>query len=139
MLDYNPILRDAARDLRKNQTEAENMLWAKLRRKQLCGVQFYRQKPLGGFIADFYCAAANLVIELDGKHHADGNQIAYDQERTMQLETLGLHVIRFDNQNVLQNIDVVVEQIQSILLAHIQPPFEKRMSQNRNTANKIPL
>jgi very-short-patch-repair endonuclease len=123
MLDYNPILRDAARDLRKHQTEAENVLWAKLRRKQLGGVQFYRQKPIGGFIVDFYCAAANLVIELDGKHHAEGNQIAYDQERTMQLETFGLQVMRFDNQTVLQNIDVVMTQIQTILLARIQHPL----------------
>lgn len=126
MLDYNPILRDAARDLRKNLTETENLLWAKLRRKQLCGVQFYRQKPIGGFIVDFYCAAATLVIELDGKHHAEGNQIAHDQERTMQLEALGLHVIRFNNQDVHQNIDVVVRQIQTTLLARIQsPPFAK--------------
>ncbi|WGZ92437.1 MAG: endonuclease domain-containing protein [Candidatus Thiothrix putei] len=126
MLDYNPALRDAARDLRKHQTEAETRLWERLRRKQLCGVQFYRQKPLGSFIADFYCAAANLVIELDGKHHAEGNQLAYDQERTLQLEALGLHILRFDNQNVLQNIDVVVTQIQTTLLARIQfPPLKK--------------
>lgn len=127
MLDYNPALRDAARDLRKHQTEAETVLWARLRRKQLCGVQFYRQKPLGGFIADFYCAAAKLVVELDGMHHTEGNQIAYDQERTLQLEALGLRVIRFSNQAILQNIDGVLAQIRRYLEENPPPtpPFSK--------------
>ncbi|WMP16886.1 endonuclease domain-containing protein [Thiothrix lacustris] len=119
MLDYNSNLRDPARDLRKNQTDAENILWAKLRRKQLCGVQFYRQKPIGGFIVDFYCAAAKLVVELDGKHHTEESQMAYDQERTQQLEVFGLHILRFSNQSIFQNTDAVVATIQSTLLLRL--------------------
>ena len=119
MLEYHSNLREPARDLRRHQTEAEQMLWVKLRRKQLEGVQFYRQKPIAGFIVDFYCAAAGLVIELDGSHHSEGNQIAYDQERTQQLEALGLHVIRFSNQAIFQNTEAVVATIRSILLSRL--------------------
>lgn len=115
MLEYHQHLRDPARDLRKNQTEAEKLLWSKLRRKQLCGLQFYRQKPIAGFIVDFYCAAANLVIELDGKHHSECNQLVYDRERTLQLEALELRVIRFSNQLVLNNLELVVVEIQTVL------------------------
>ncbi|MEZ5452440.1 MAG: endonuclease domain-containing protein [Thiothrix sp.] len=119
MLEYHQNLRDPARDLRKNQTDAEKLLWSKLRRRQLCSVQFYRQKPIAGFIVDFYCPAANLVIELDGNYHNEGNQPAYDHERTLQLEALGLQILRFPNQVVLQNPGVVVQQIHSTLLARL--------------------
>lgn len=116
MLEYTQHLRDPARDLRKNQTAAEKLLWSKLRRKQLCGVQFYRQKPIAGFIVDFYCAAANLVVELDGNHYHEGNQPAYDHERTLKLEALGLQVLRFPNQAILQNLEAVVQDIHSLLI-----------------------
>ena len=119
MLEYHSNLREPARGLRKYQTESEQMLWTRLRRKQLCGVQFYRQKPIAGFIVDFYCAAAGLVIELDGNHHSEGNQIAYDQERTQQLEALDLHVIRFSNQAIFQNTEAVVATIRSTLLSRL--------------------
>jgi very-short-patch-repair endonuclease len=111
MKPYLPILKQAARNLRNDMTSAERILWSALRRKQLGGFLFYRQKPIGRFIVDFYCAAAGLVIELDGTHHSDAQQAAYDTERTQQLETLGLHVIRFNNQQVLTDIDAVLEKI----------------------------
>jgi very-short-patch-repair endonuclease len=66
MFPYNRNLKRNSRILRSNMTDAEQCLWARLRRKQLGGMQFYRQKPLGPYIADFYCATAKLVIELDG-------------------------------------------------------------------------
>ena len=69
MQPYKPTLKPLARNLRGNMTDAEQRLWSKLRRKQILGVQFYRQKPLANYIVDFYCAAANLVIELDGSQH----------------------------------------------------------------------
>lgn len=65
MQPYKSTLKLFARNLRNNMTDAEQLLWSKLRRKQILGVQFYRQKPLANYIVDFYCAAANLVIELD--------------------------------------------------------------------------
>jgi very-short-patch-repair endonuclease len=123
MLEYHQHLQNPARDLRKNQTEAEKLLWSRLRRKQLCGVQFYRQKPIAGFIVDFYCASAQLVIELDGKHHGENNQLAYDRERTLQLEALELRVIRFSNQFVLNNLELVTTEIQAILQGRLYSPL----------------
>ena len=69
MLPYNPQLKTCSRHLRSNMTDAEQKLWQRLRKKQILGVLFYRQKPIADFIVDFYCAAAQLVIELDGCQH----------------------------------------------------------------------
>jgi very-short-patch-repair endonuclease len=66
MLRYNPNLKFLARNLRVNLTDSEQRLWSRLRRRQILGVQFYRQKPLGNYIADFYAPKVNLVIEIDG-------------------------------------------------------------------------
>lgn len=68
-LPFNPKLKNRARELRKNMTESEKALWAAVRRKQLDGVQFYRQKNIGHYIVDFYCPAANLIVEVDGDAH----------------------------------------------------------------------
>ena len=82
-----------ARRLRKNMTDAEHRLWARLRRKQLDGLHFRRQAPIGKYVADFYCHAAHLIVELDGGQH----EINADKDaaRTRELENLGVHVIRF--------------------------------------------
>ena len=69
MLHYNKNLMKYARELRKNMTDAERLLWSKIRGKQLKGYQFYRQKILGNYIVDFHCPKANLIIELDGGQH----------------------------------------------------------------------
>jgi very-short-patch-repair endonuclease len=66
MLNYNKTLKEFSRNLRHNMTDAERLLWSKIRGKQLKGYQFYRQKPIGNYIVDFYCPKANIVIELDG-------------------------------------------------------------------------
>ncbi len=66
MKPYNKNLKQASRDLRNNMTDAEKLLWSRLRNKQILGLQFYRQKPILNYIVDFYCPAANLVIECDG-------------------------------------------------------------------------
>jgi very-short-patch-repair endonuclease len=92
MQPYNKNLTNFARDLRSNQTDAEQKLWAHLRRKQLLGAQFYRQKPITGYIADFYCAAANLVIELDGSQHYEQEHKQNDVARDKAMEALGLLV-----------------------------------------------
>ncbi len=111
MLPYPAEHKLLARELRKNMTEAEQILWKRLRRKQILGVPFYRQKPLAQFIVDFYCAAAMLVIELDGSQHYTPDAQQYDAVRTQTLEAMGLRVLRFDNRQVLQELEAVIEAI----------------------------
>ena len=111
MLTYSKTTKPLARELRKNQTDAEELLWSRLRRKQILGVTFNRQKPLGRYIVDFYSFAAKLVIELDGSQHFEPKAIAYDLERTKFLETQGLKVIRFDNLQVFNELESVLAVI----------------------------
>ena len=108
---YNPKLKENSRSLRTNMTDAEQMLWYRMRRKQIQGVQFYRQKPLLTFIVDFYCPAAKLVIELDGSQHFEEEHQAKDQARDVALAGLGVHVLRFDNRQVLLETDAVLAVI----------------------------
>jgi very-short-patch-repair endonuclease len=84
-----------ARDLRARQTDSEGRLWGVLRNRRLGGWKWRRQAPIGPFIADFYCPAARLIVELDGSQHADN--AAYDERRTKFLNAQGLRVIRFDS------------------------------------------
>jgi len=111
MLNYDAKLKPKARTLRSNMTDAEQRLWTRVRRKQILDVQFYRQKPLGGYIVDFYAPKASLVIELDGGQHFEAEQQDYDPRRTEFLQQQGLMVLRFTNLDVLQNIDGVMEKI----------------------------
>lgn len=111
MLRYNENLKDTARQLRKNMTESENAIWARLRRKQLLGVPFYRQKPIGRYIVDFYAPRAKLVVEVDGSQHCQAEGSERDKERDRYLAGLGLDVVRFNSREVLTNTDEVVEAI----------------------------
>jgi very-short-patch-repair endonuclease len=108
MLPYSKTTKPFARELRKNQTDAEELLWSRIRRKQILGVTFNRQKPLGRYIVDFYSFAAKLVIELDGSQHFEPDALAYDAERTTFLESLELKVIRFDNLQVFNELESVL-------------------------------
>jgi very-short-patch-repair endonuclease len=123
MLSYNQKLKEISRQLRENMTDAERHLWAKIRMKQLQGYQFYRQKPIGDYIVDFFCPRAKLVIELDGSHHLVGETIEYDGIRDDYLSSLGLRVLRFTNADVLTNIEGVVESIGNEI--PLSPPFSK--------------
>ena len=114
MLPYDPRLKEAARALRGDMTDAEQRLWAKLRRKQL-GQPFYRQKPLGGFVVDFYCHAARLVIEVDGGQHFTPEGREKDAARDNWLQVQGLTVLRFSNREVLENLEGVLERICEVL------------------------
>ena len=115
MLSYDKQLKALSQHLRKKMTDAENMLWLKLRRKQLKGYPFYRQKIIGKYIVDFYCPKANLVIELDGgQHYSEAGQ-AKDRARNDVLGELGIKVLRFSDRDVFENIDGVVERIWSCL------------------------
>jgi very-short-patch-repair endonuclease len=111
MLSYNRRLKTKGRWSRSNPTDAELHLWYRLRRKQIRGVQFYRQKPIGNYIADFYAPAARLVVELDGAHHLQLGQATYDAQRTSYLEQHGLRVLRFDDRQVLLQTESVLEMI----------------------------
>ncbi|MDX2494818.1 MAG: endonuclease domain-containing protein [Desulfuromusa sp.] len=111
MLEYNATLKESSRSLRSNMTEAERLLWSRLRRKQLQGIQFYRQKPIGNFIVDFYGPAAGLVVEVDGSQHLEAEHRVRDELRDEFLTEHGLTVLRFDNRQVLCETDAVVERI----------------------------
>ena len=101
-------------------TDAEIALWVKLRRKQLHGLQFYRQKPLGNCIVDFYCPAAQLVIEIDGGQHYKEDGTIRDGLRDSYLEGQGLCVLRFSNLDVLGNMDGVIAAI----IEHLETVFD---------------
>ena len=111
MKPYNKNLKQASRDLRNNMTYAEKLLWSRLRNKQILGLQFYRQKPILNFIVDFYCPAVNLVIECDGGQHFTKDGLEADRIRDDALAQLGLKVLRFDNGQVIGQVDDVVEVV----------------------------
>jgi very-short-patch-repair endonuclease len=101
-LKYDKRLTKLARENRQNPTPAETLVWQKiLRSKQFEHYKFLRQKPIGPYIVDFYCAELRLVIEIDGDSHAE--QVAYDAQRTTYLNGLGLRVIRYENRDVINN------------------------------------
>lgn len=101
----NPKTRTRAIELRKELTPAEGKLWSRIRKDQL-GVNFRRQHAIGNFIPDFICIEKKLIIELDGSHHVE--QEEYDTERTRYLEAQGYKVIRFWNNDVMNNIEGVI-------------------------------
>jgi very-short-patch-repair endonuclease len=103
--------RDAARELRREQTDAERRLWNVLRDRQVLNLKFRRQHPIGNYIADFCCLEKGLIIELDGSQHVE--QAAYDAERTKWLNSQGFQVLRFWNDDVLLGIDGIVERIRN--------------------------
>ena len=96
-------------------TDAENRLWSKLRRKQLKGHQFYRQKIIGKYIVDFYCPKANLVIELDGGQHYSETRKAKDKTRDDVLIEMGMNILRFSDREVFEHIGGVMERVWSCL------------------------
>jgi len=105
------LKRDIAKDLRASATECERKLWAILRGKQFAGLRFRRQQPLGPYIADFYCSAAKLVVELDGGQHSADENMAYDAARDGWLRSQGYRVLRFSNEDFLKHRDVIIEAI----------------------------
>jgi very-short-patch-repair endonuclease len=119
MEPYRKTLSEPARSLRTNMTDAEQVLWYHIRCKQIQGVQFYRQKPLLEFIVDFYCPAAKLVVELDGSQHFEAAHLAKDQDRDAAIAGLGLHVLRFDNRQVLLETDAVLGVLDETVKARV--------------------
>ena len=109
---YNEkILESRRRDLRVKQTEAEKILWQKLRNRQIDGFKFFRQYSIGKYIADFYCSELRLVIELDGSHHYEENVFEYDKIREEFMKSLDIITIRFNNLDVFKHLDEVMERV----------------------------
>jgi very-short-patch-repair endonuclease len=106
-----PDLTERARELRQSQTEAERLLWAKLRGRRLGGWKFKRQVPIGPYIADFVCADAWLIIELDGGHHNQKPIAERDRHRTAELSGRSYLVVRFWNHEVMMELDSVCDTI----------------------------
>ena len=111
---------DRERCLRRHRTEAEHVLWQRLRDRRLLDRKFRRQRRIGRFVADFVCLEARLIVEVDGSQHLD--RAAYDDARTRWLETQGFRVIRFWNDDVLLRMDDVLTAITAALAAP-HPPF----------------
>lgn len=104
-------VKDLAKGNRKSQTPAEKLLWQRLRNNQLEGHKFYRQCPIGRYITDFFCGEINLVIELDGNVHDGYKQMEYDKVRQREIEGRNMKVLRFRNEQVLNEIESVLSII----------------------------
>jgi len=92
-------------------TDSELKLWSRIRRRQIFGLQFYRQRPIGNYIVDFYCPRAQLVLEVDGLQHMQELAERKDNYRDSYLKQQGIKVLRFDNLQVLKQLDAVVEKV----------------------------
>jgi very-short-patch-repair endonuclease len=104
-------VRVRSRALRQGQTDAEALLWSKLRSRQLLNLKFRRQHPIGSYFADFACIEIGLVVELDGGQHAGDDIDGYDQRRSSDMAALGFQTLRFWNNDVLSKTEAVLEKI----------------------------
>jgi len=109
----DPQLLLLAKSMRHTATDAESLMWQLLRAKRFMNLKFRRQHVIAPYIMDFYCHELGLVIELDGSQHGTDDAIEYDAERTKFLEALELKVVRYWNNGVLQNVDVVLDDLRS--------------------------
>ena len=121
---YNakPHIFEKAKALRDNITLAEKLLWEKLSGKKVLGLRFRSQHPIDIFIADFYCHPIKLVVEIDGGIHQNEKQNEYDMGREAELKKLGIDVIRFTNEEVINNIDGVIKAIKENCTRKLNPP-----------------
>jgi very-short-patch-repair endonuclease len=111
LIEYDKNLKSFSRVLRKKMTDAERLIRRKIRGRQIKGFQFYRQKPIGNYIVDFYCPKIKLVLEVDGGQHYQDRNIFRDKARSDYLNKIGFKVLRFTNIEVLKNIDGVINKI----------------------------
>ncbi len=115
MLLCNKSLKHLSGNLRSNMIDAGKLLWSKLRGKQLKGYQFYRQKTIGNYIADFYCPKSKLVIEIDSGQHYCAEGVIQDKKRDDYMLKTGITVLRLSDKEVLCNLNVVLGKIWSEL------------------------
>lgn len=116
IIPYNPVLRDLARNLRKESTLSEILLWKEIKTKQILGYQFHRQVPIGNYIVDFFCHELFLAIEIDGISHA--LKETYDEKRQQRLESLGVRFLRFDDLKVKFQMESVLSRIKEWINAY---------------------
>jgi len=117
-----PATFEKAKRLRRNMTSAEKKLWGELKNKKLNGYKFRRQHPLHFFIVDFYCHELELIIEIDGKYHDKTEQIKKDQERTELLKFQNLKLVRFTNDEVMNELESVIEKLERFIKINPQTP-----------------
>ena len=115
IIPYNPKLKEFAKKLRKTMTFSEVKVWNELKNGQLMGYDFDRQRPIGNYIVDFYCHKLKLVIEIDGSVHDSEEAKLNDEKRQNDLENMNLTVIRFTNNQVKNEIELVIEKIFSTI------------------------
>jgi very-short-patch-repair endonuclease len=112
IIPYNPKLKELARKLRNNSTKSEIALWQELKGKRIHGYDFHRQKPLLNYIADFYCYELKLVLELDGYTHQFEEVQIKDDQKQSELENIGLTVIRFQDNEIFNDMNNVLREIE---------------------------
>jgi very-short-patch-repair endonuclease len=115
-IKYNPKLKELARQLRNNATKSEIRLWQKLKRNQIYGYDFHRQKPIDNYIVDFFCNKLQLAIELDGYSHEIVEVWEKDVKKTKRLHQLNIQVLRFSDYQVMNEIDNVLRAIEDYIL-----------------------
>ena len=129
-LPYNKNLKEFSRKLRNNSTLGEILLWQKLRAGSMMNYTFNRQKPLGRYIVDFYCKPLKLVIEIDGVYHFEEEQKVKDNERQKLLESMGLHFLRFSEQQIRKDMDIVLKEIGNYIVE-----FEQKHSTSQHNVS----
>jgi len=114
-IHYNPKLKQRARELRKNSTLSEVLLWEELKSRKMLGYKFLRQKPIGNYIVDFFCNKLKMVIEIDGDSHTE-EKFEYDINRQKWLESSGVNVLRFDDLEVKKDMNNVLSAIEGWII-----------------------
>lgn len=120
IIPYNPSLVPIAKQLRKNSTRSEIRLWGHLRNKEMLGYDFDRQKPVDNYILDFFCSELMLGIELDGFTHRFEEVYAKDLAKEARLKELGITILRFDDKDIMNDIQNVIRVIEMYIEEHSQ-------------------
>ena len=118
IIPYNPKLKQLARNLRNKSTKSEIYLWKHLKGKQVMGYDFYRQKPLDNYIADFFCHELMLAIEIDGYTHLLEETQDKDEKKEKRLNELGIHVLRFPDSDVFNDVENVLRAIEAYIVGY---------------------
>ena len=118
IIPYNPKLKEFAKQLRNNSTKAEIILWQKLKRDQMYGYDFHRQKPIDNYILDFFCYELMLGIEVDGYSHEFLEVYQKDQQKEKVMNSFGIHILRFSDHQVLKDTENVIRAIEEYILEH---------------------
>jgi very-short-patch-repair endonuclease len=123
-IPYQPLLHVLAKELRKRQTKAETLFWQEVRNHNCLGYKFYRQRIILDYIVDFYCKELKLVIEIDGSIHSREQNQLYDKIRSTDLESIGLTVLRYTNDQILSSLPTVLEDLKQRITSIASSPPE---------------